>query len=64
VARGDDDESSDLDLVVEFSDRHDIVDLLNLEHDLEELLTVRVDVVDARARGPVLGHAQAELAEL
>src|SRR4051794_32515918 len=42
VARGEDQAGSDLDLIVEFSDRHDIVDLLNLEHELAKLLTVPV----------------------
>ena len=51
VAHGDDDESSDLDLVVDFTDRHDIVDLLTLENELEQLLTIRVDVVDGRPQG-------------
>lgn len=60
VARGDDDVSSDVDLIVEFSDRHDIVDLLALESELEEILTVGVDIVDARADGAVLTHARAE----
>lgn len=64
VARGDDDETSDLDLLVEFTDRHDIVDLLALEHDLQELLTVHVDVVDARADGLVSDHARAEAVAL
>ncbi len=60
VARGDDDASSDLDLIVEFTDRHDIVDLLALVHELEELLTVGVDVVDARADSRVTLQARAE----
>lgn len=64
VARGDDQESSDLDLIVQFTERHDIVDLLTLEHDLEELLTVAVDVVDARTSGRVLDHAPTEVVEL
>lgn len=64
VARGDDQESSDLDLIVEFTDRHDIVDLLTLQHDLEELLTVAVDIVDARSSGRVLDRARAEVVEL
>lgn len=64
VARGDDQESSDLDLIVEFTDRHDIVDLLTLEHELEELLTVGVDIVDARAGGQVVGGADAEMVAL
>lgn len=64
VARGDDQESSDLDLVVEFTDLHDIVDLLTLEHSLENLLTVAVDIVDARAGGRVLEQARADVVEL
>lgn len=59
VARGADRESSDLDLIVEFTDRHDIVDLLTLQHDLEELLTVAVDIIDARADGRAVEHARA-----
>jgi predicted nucleotidyltransferase len=64
VARGDDRESSDLDLIVEFTDQHDIVDLLTLEHDLEELLTVDVDIVDARTCRQAFDHARAEGVEL
>lgn len=59
VARGEDHAESDLDLVVLFTDRHDIVDLLALQHELEELLTVRVDIVDGRAEG-VLDRARSE----
>ncbi|CCG02044.1 Putative transcriptional regulator, Cro/CI family/nucleotidyltransferase [Blastococcus saxobsidens DD2] len=64
VARGDDLETSDLDLIVEFTDRHDIVDLLTLENDLEELLTVAVDIVDARAGGRVLDSVRDAVVEL
>jgi predicted nucleotidyltransferase len=64
VARGDDHESSDLDLIVEFADRHDVVDLLTLEDALEELLTVPVDIVDARAEGRMLDHVHAEMVKL
>lgn len=64
VARGDDDEASDIDLLVEFTDDHDIVDLLALEHDLEALLTVPVDVVDARATGRVTESARGDLIPL
>lgn len=60
VARGDDVPSSDLDLMVEFSQEHDIVDLLALEAQLSELLTVNVDIVDARGTGNVLDRARVE----
>lgn len=60
VARGDDGYTSDLDLIVEFTDRHDIVDLLALQDDLQEILTVPVDVIDARADGAAIERALAE----
>ncbi|OOL32899.1 Cro/Cl family transcriptional regulator [Rhodococcus rhodochrous] len=60
VARGDDDVASDLDLIVEFTDRHDIVDLLALQQTLEDLLTVRVDIIDGRAEGRVGDRARDE----
>lgn len=64
VARGDDDVASDLDLLVEFDDQHDIADLLGLEHELSQMLTVKVDLVDARAEGPVLDQARSEAVPL
>lgn len=64
VARGDDHDDSDIDLMVEFSDAHDIVDLLSLEHDLRLLLTFEVDVIDTRTQGPVTDHGHAEAVPL
>lgn len=64
VARGQDGLSSDVDLLVSFTDAHDIVDLLDLEAELEELLTFHVDVVDARAVGAVVERARAEAVAL
>jgi predicted nucleotidyltransferase/DNA-binding XRE family transcriptional regulator len=64
VARGEDRESSDVDLLVEFTEKHDIADLLALEDELEELLTVDVDIVDARASGRVTNDARAEAVKL
>jgi len=60
VARGSDDIDSDLDVVVEFTDQHDIVDLLAIEEELSNLLTVPVEVVDARAAGSVADRARPE----
>jgi len=60
VARGSDDIDSDLDIVVEFTDQHDIVDLLAIEEELSNLLTVPVEIVDARAAGSVADRARAE----
>ena len=64
VARGADGIASDIDLLVRFSDQHDIVDLLDLEHELEVLLGVPVHVIDARATGKVADRARAEAVPL
>ncbi|MEG9227522.1 nucleotidyltransferase domain-containing protein [Aeromicrobium sp. Sec7.5] len=64
VARGTDRPDSDIDLLVEFSDHHDIVDLLTLQQELETLLTFPVDLADSRARGPVTTHGLTEIVGL
>lgn len=64
VARGKDRIDADLDLLVEFTDQHDIVDLLDLEDELRRLLTVRTELVDARAHGVVIERAAAEAVPL
>jgi predicted nucleotidyltransferase len=48
VARGDTDERSDLDLLVDLAPGRSLLDLARLQRRLEQLLTVRVDVVSAR----------------
>jgi len=60
VARGVDKEDSDLDLLVEFGAAHDIADLLALEEELEALLTVETDIVDASSAGAVAELARSE----
>lgn len=60
IARRSDTIHSDIDLMVEFTDRHDICDLLALEEELEEILTFKVDVVDAREQGAVIDQATTE----
>ena len=45
VARGEDDEASDIDFLVEFEPDSSLFDLLHLKDDLEELLGCTVDVV-------------------
>ncbi len=64
VARGEAGHDSDIDFLVPFTDRHDILDLLELEDALEELLTIPVSVVDERAIGPVIERAKAEAVPL
>ncbi|MHA7987759.1 helix-turn-helix domain-containing protein [Rathayibacter sp. CAU 1779] len=64
VARGDDRAGSDVDLLVDFTDRFDIADLFALEDELERMLTVHVDLVDARSSSPVVERARAEAVRL
>lgn len=64
VAHGTDAPGSDLDLMVAFADGRDIVDLLALQAELEELLTVPVDVVSAGSTGPVADRARSEAVAL
>jgi predicted nucleotidyltransferase len=64
VARGEDLEGSDVDLLVDFTDRHDIADLLALADELAQLLAVGVDLVDARAVGEVLERTRSEAVSL
>lgn len=52
VARGEDDEQSDLDLLVDIADRASLFDLARLQMDLEELLGVRVDILTADSVSP------------
>ena len=62
VARGDDDSSSDIDLLVEMEPERSLLDLGGLQMDLHDLLGRRVDVVTkaglrARIRERVLREA-------
>ncbi len=51
VARGEDDEESDLDLLVDQTERTTLFDLAGLESELSDLLGVRVDVLTPGAVG-------------
>ncbi|MBA2282006.1 MAG: nucleotidyltransferase domain-containing protein [Acidimicrobiia bacterium] len=62
VARGEDTEASDVDLLVDLDEGVGLLDLIGLERELSELLGVDVDVVPAdtlkpRIRARVLGEA-------
>jgi predicted nucleotidyltransferase len=52
VARGDADEQSDVDLLVELEPGRTLFDLGGLQYDLEQLLECRVDVVTERGLKP------------
>jgi predicted nucleotidyltransferase len=64
AARGEDTEGSDLDLLVRFRAGADITDLLSLEDELAELLTVAVDVIADGRQSAVARRAHAEAAPL
>ena len=64
VARGDADEQSDIDFLVQMEPGRSLLDLGGLQYDLEQLLGCRVDVVTeqglkARLREKILGEAVA-----
>lgn len=44
-ARGDNDEKSDIDILVDFSSRIDGFDYIRLAHELEDLFSYRIDLV-------------------
>ena len=54
VARGDDSESSDVDLLVDLDDRVGIVSLIGLERELGDIIGRRVEVVSAASLKPTL----------
>ena len=48
-ARGENDATSDLDILVEFGVQISLLDLVGLEQDLSEMLGIKVDLVTERA---------------
>lgn len=60
VARGQDREGSDIDLLVTLPDGIDLFRLVALEQQLEDLLGVPVDIIDDRSRGAVFERALRE----
>jgi uncharacterized protein len=52
VAKGEDTENSDLDLLVEASPTTTLFDILGLQIELEELLNIKVDVVTDNSLPP------------
>lgn len=54
IVRGEADEKSDIDLLVEFEGRKSLLDLVGLKLELEELLRRDVDVLTYRSLHPLL----------
>jgi predicted nucleotidyltransferase len=53
-ARGENNKDSDLDLLVEFGVRINLLDLIGLEQDLSEILGVKVDLVTVGGLSPYI----------
>jgi predicted nucleotidyltransferase len=64
VARGDDTEDSDVDLIVTLPVDADLIDVLHLADDLEALTGVRFDIASGRSAGPVMQRARHEAVPL
>ncbi len=64
VARHEDSEGSDLDLLVKLPARFDVFDVAYLAQEIEVLLGVPVDVVPDEGPSPILDHARAEAVPL
>lgn len=65
VIRGEDDDTSDLDLLIEMREDRDLLDRIALKQDLEDLLGIDVDVVTEKSLHPVLrSQIQKEAVEL
>ena len=60
VARGEDDPTSDIDLLVDFLPGASLVDEFRLENELREFLKVRVDLVSRRGLKPRDSHIREE----
>jgi len=48
-ARGEQNEKSDLDILIDFETKVDLLELIGLEQELSEMLGVRVDLVTRRS---------------
>jgi uncharacterized protein len=51
-ARGENKEGSDLDLLVEFTNTINLLDLIGLEQDLSEILGIKVDLITEGSLSP------------
>jgi len=56
VARGEEDENSDVDILVHFRQGASLFDLMDLKEDTEELLGLEVDIISDRGLSPYLAN--------
>jgi predicted nucleotidyltransferase len=55
-ARGENDEDSDLDILVDFEESLDLLELVGLEQELTENLGTKVDLITVNSLSPQLKH--------
>lgn len=53
-ARGDADPKSDVDIIVEFSDRKSLLDIVGIEQELSEALGIKADLLTEKSISPYL----------
>ena len=53
-ARGEEDPESDLDILVEFSERKSLLEIVRIERELSDALGVKVDLLTEKAISPYL----------
>lgn len=53
-ARGEEKKTSDLDIIVEFSERKSLFDIVGIEQELSEALGIRVDLLTEKSISPYL----------
>jgi predicted nucleotidyltransferase len=53
-ARGEEKKTSDLDIIVEFSERKSLFDIIGIEQELSEALGIRVDLLTEKSISPYL----------
>jgi len=56
VARGEENENSDVDILVHFRQGASLFDLMDLKEDTEELLGLEVDIISDRGLSPYLAN--------
>ena len=53
-ARGEEKKTSDLDIIVEFSERKSLFDIVGIEQELSEALDIKVDLLTEKSISPYL----------
>jgi predicted nucleotidyltransferase len=61
-ARGEEHKGSDLDILIDFEKKVDLLELVGLEQELSELLGIKVDLITLRSVSPSLrSHIESDL---